>query len=138
MELSQYVQLCRKDWIKGFTSLPGETQEITIRRILEESRYGRCVYKCPEHDGVEYQSLELNMSSGIRAEIIMECNTDDPSRLTTIDCENAVILGDESTITVEYKDNKPSESYDFCWAKSMKLHAGADLLIIQEFIDTIP
>ena len=131
------LYLHRKDWIKGFTALPGETQEETILRILEGSRYGRCVYRCPEHDGVEFQSVELNMSSGIRAEIIMECNTDDTARLTTIDCDNAVIFGDEGTITVEYKDNTPAETYDFSWAKSMKLHAGADLLIIQEFLDAI-
>lgn len=131
------LYLRRKDWVKGFTSLPDETQEDTIHRMLEESRYGRCVYRCPEHDGVEFQTVELNMSSGIRAEIIMECNTEDTARLTTIDCENAVIFGDEGTIKVEYKDNRPAETYDFSWAKSMKLHAGADLLIIQEFLDAI-
>ena len=131
------LYLRRKDWVKGFTSLPDETQEDTIHRMLQESRYGRCVYRCPEHDGVEFQTVELNMSSGIRAEIIMECNTEDTARLTTIDCENAVIFGDEGTIKVEYKDNRPAETYDFSWAKSMKLHAGADLLIIQEFIDAI-
>ena len=127
----------RKDWIKGFTPEPGETQEETVHRMLAESRYGRCVYKCPEHDGFEFQSVTLNMSSGIKAEIIMECNTDETARLTTIDCENAVIFGDEGTIKVEYKDNTPAETYDFNWAKSMKLHAGADILIIQEFIDAI-
>lgn len=131
------LYLRRKDWIKGFTPLPGENQEDTIRRMLEDSRYGRCVYKCPEHDGVEFQSVELNISSGIKAKITMECNTDDTARLTTIDCENAVIFGDECTINIEYKDNTPAETYDFNWAKSMKLHAGADLLIIQEFIDAI-
>lgn len=95
------------------------------------------MYRCPEHDGVEFQSVELNMSSGIRAEITMECDTEDTARLTTIDCENAMIFGDECTITVEFKDKTTAETYDFNWAKSMKLHAGADLLIIQEFINAI-
>ena len=34
-------------------------------------------------------------------------------------------------------DNTPAETYEFNWAKSMKLHAGADILIIQEFINAI-
>ena len=131
------LYLRRKDWIKGFTRLSGETQEETIYRMLKESRYGRCVYKCPEHDGVEFQSVELNMSSGIRAEITMECNTEDTARLTTIDCENAMIFGDECTITVEFKDKTTAEAYDFSWARSMNLHAGADLMIIEEFINAI-
>lgn len=131
------LYLRRKDWIKGFSPLPGETQEETIRRMLEGSRYGRCIYRCPEHDGVEFQTVELNLSSGIRAEINMECNTVDTARLTTIDCENAVIFGEESTIKIEFKDQTPDETYDFSWAKSMSLHAGADLLIIQEFINAI-
>ena len=67
----------------------------------------------------------------------MECNTDDTARVTTIDCDNAVIFGDECTITIKFKDNTPAEEYDFSWAKSMKLHAGADLLKIQDFLDAI-
>ena len=127
----------RKDWIKGFTPLAGETQEETINRMLKESRYGRCVYRCLEHNCPELQSIELHMSSGIKAKVTMECNTDDTARVTTIDCDNAVIFGDECTITIKFKDNTPAEEYDFSWAKSMKLHAGADLLKIQDFLDAI-
>ena len=67
----------------------------------------------------------------------MECNTDETARLTVIDCENAVISGDENTIEVKYNDGSPSEVYDFQWTRFMELHAGADLLIVQEFIDAI-
>ena len=131
------LYLRRKDWIQGFIPQTGETLEDTIYRMLRESRYGRCVYGCPEHDAFEFQSVELNMSSGIMAEIMMECNTDESARLTTIDCENAVIFGDECTVTVRYKDERPEETYDFSWAMSKELHAGADLLIIEEFINAI-
>ena len=127
----------RRDWIKGFAPLSGESQEEMISRVLTKSRYGRCVYRCPENDVIDRQSVVLGMESGIKAEVIMECNTDETARLTVIDCEDAVISGDENTIEVKYKDGSQSEVYDFQWTKSLELHAGADLLIIQEFIEAI-
>ena len=127
----------RRDWIKGFSSLPGESQDEMIERILKESRYGRCVYKCPENDVIDRQSVALYLSSGIRADVIMECQTEETARLTVIECENAIISGDESSIEVKYKDGSPAEYYDFQWTRSLELHAGADLLIVKEFIEAI-
>lgn len=136
------LYLRRKDWIKGFSSLDNETEDETITRMLKESRYGRCVYKCPENDVVEHQTIRFATSSGIISEITMECNTVESARITTIECENAVIYGDENTIEVKYKEcvtqeKAATETYDYTWAKSMKLHAGADMVIVQEFIDAI-
>jgi predicted dehydrogenase len=127
----------RRDWIKGFTPMPGESQDEMIARVLKESRYGRCVYSCPEHDVIDRQSVVIDFASGIKAEVIMECNTDETARLTEIECENAVISGDESTIEVRFKNGSASESYDFHWTKSLELHAGADLLIVSEFLEAI-
>lgn len=128
----------RKDWIKGFISRPGESQDETITRMLDESRYGRCVYHCPENDVVDHQSMVIEMHSGICAEIIMECVRDDKGRHTIIECENAVITGDETYIDIVYKDSScPSERYDFRWTKGLSLHAGADLQIIKEFTEAI-
>ena len=127
----------RRDWIKGFAAMAGESQDEMIARILKESRYGRCVYRCPEHDVIDRQSVVLEMESGIRAEVIMECQTEETNRVTVVECENAVISGDECTIEIAYKDGTPSEVYDFSWTKSLELHAGADILIIKEFIEAI-
>ena len=68
----------------------------------------------------------------------MECVTDEKDRYTVIDCENAVIIGDESFIDVTYKNpSVPSERYDFEWTRGMSLHAGADIRIVKEFIESI-
>lgn len=132
------LYLRRKDWIKGFTPLPGESPDETILRMLNESRYGRCVYNCPENDVIDRESVVLEMHSGIRAEITMECDTDEKDRYTVIDCENAVITGDETFIDVVYKDEShPSVRYDFQWTRGLELHAGADMQIIREFIEAI-
>ena len=132
------LYLRRKDWIKGFIPQSGESQNDTILRMLKESRFGRCVYACPENDVIDRQSVVLEMSSGIKAEIIMECVTDEKDRYTIIDCENAVITGDESFIDVTYKNpSVPSERYDFEWTRGMSLHAGADIQIVKEFIQSI-
>ena len=151
------LYLRRRDWIKGFTAYPGETQDEMLMRILKESRYGRCAYDCPENDVIDRQSMTLELTSGITAEIIMECVTDEKDRLTVIECENAVISGDESCINVAFRtpsqaspaaplcvqapdspaDPAVQETYDFSWTRNKPFHAGADLLIIQEFLDAI-
>lgn len=132
------LYLRRKDWIKGFVAQPGETQEEMIVRMLDESRYGRCVYNCPENDVIDRQSVEMEMADGVKAEVIMECVTAAKDRYTVIECENAVITGDESFIDVTYKDSSnPQEKYDFQWTRGMEFHAGADHQVVKEFIDSI-
>ena len=132
------LYLRRRDWIKGFTPYPGETQDDMLMRILKESRYGRCVYDCPTNDVIDRQSMTLELSSGITAEIIMECVTDEKDRFTVIECENAVISGDESHIKVNFCESSAEpETYDFHWTRNKPFHAGADLLIIKEFLDAL-
>lgn len=127
----------RRDWIKGFAALPGESPDDMIGRMLRESRYGRCVYDCPENDVVDCQTVFLEMESGIKAEIMMECPTDETNRVTVIDCENAVIYGDETRIEIRYKDGRRTEEHDFRWTKSLGFHARADFRIMEEFISSI-
>jgi ribosomal protein L13 len=80
----------------------------------------------------------MQMADGVKAEVIMECVTDEKDRYTVIECENAVITGDESFIEVTYKDSSvPQEKYDFQWTRGMELHAGADHQVVKEFIDSI-
>ncbi len=132
------MHLRRKDWIKNFVAKPGESQDEIIIRMLDESRYGRCVYHCPENDVPSSHTLAIEMLSRIKAEIIMECITEDKGRHTVIECENAVITGDESFIDVAYKDaSRQDERYDFQWTRTLPLHAGADLQIVREFIEAI-
>jgi len=132
------LYLRRKDWIKGFVAKPGETQDEMIVRMLDTSRYGRCVYNCPENDVIDRQSVAMEMTDGVKAEVIMECVTDEKDRYTVIECENAVITGDESFIEVTYKaPSAPQEKYDFQWTRGMELHAGADHQVVKEFIDSI-
>ena len=132
------LYLRRKDWIKGFAAILGESQDDMIVRMLKESRYGRCVYDCPENDVIDRESITMVMHSGIKAEVIMECDTDEKDRYTVIECKNAVISGDETFIDVVYKDeSRPSERYDFQWTRGLSLHAGADMQIVKEFIEAI-
>lgn len=131
------LYLRRRDWIRGFTAMPGETQDDMICRVLRESRYGRCVYACPENDLPDRHKVTLEMKSGICAEVIMDCLTDATNRVTFIDCEHAVIYGDQDTIEVRYKDGSPTEKYDFRWAASLDYHAGADFSIVEDFLHAI-
>lgn len=131
------VYVRRKDWIKGFVPGPGETRDDAVARALKESRYGRCVYDCPTNDVIDRQVVTLDMKSGVKAEIIMECPTEDDHRSTRVECENAIIYGDERIITVEYRDGREKEVYDYSWTKGMDLHANADLHIVEDFVDAV-
>ena len=132
------LYLRRKDWIKNFVYLAGESQDEMLMRMLKESRYGRCVYRCSDNDVVDYQTVALDFSNGIKAEVKMECITHEKDRMTVVECENAIISGDESAIVVKYRDSLlQQEEYDFRWTRSKSFHAGADLLIVEEFIDSI-
>jgi hypothetical protein len=81
--------------------------------------------------------VEIEMDSGVKAEIVMECSTDQDNRITHIDFENAVIEGNEVEIKVVYKDGREPEIYDYSWAKGMDYHAGADMNIVEDFIEHI-
>ncbi len=131
------LYLRRKDWIKGFTALPGESQDDMLKRVLRDSRYGRCVFDCPENDVVDNHKVTLEMESGITAEIIMKSLTDNTNRETVIECENAVIHGDETVIEVRFKDNSGTETYDFGWTRSLGFHAEADFHIVKDFMEAI-
>lgn len=131
------LYLRRRDWIKGFIPYPDEEERDTILRMLSESRFGRCVYNCTDTDAVDRQTVVLEMESGIRSEIVMECITEEDNRLTEIQCENAVISGDETTIYVRFKDGREDESYDFSWTKSLGYHANADFHIIEDLITAV-
>ena len=117
--------------------LQNKTSQDSAIRLLNESRYGRCVYHCPENDVTSHQCVNLEMTSGIKAGITMDCTSEESNRITVIKCENAIISGDESVIEVTYRNGQPTETYDFEWAKKLKFHAGADLLIIKEFIEAV-
>lgn len=127
----------RRDWIRNFLPLPGEDCDQMIMRMLKDSRYGRCVFRCPENEVVDRQCVTLEMSSGTKAEIIMECITEKTNRETVLDCENAVIYGDEDFIEVTFKDGRPSQKYDFRWTKDLGFHAEADFLIVDDFLKSI-
>lgn len=131
------LYLRRKDWVRGFDMLPGENQEEAIIRILKESRYGRCVYDCPKNDVIDSHTVSLEMESGVSATIMMKCLTENTNRETIIDCENAVIRGDETVIEVKFKDGSEPEMYDFGWTKALGFHAEADFNIVKDFIETI-
>ena len=45
--------------------------------MLDESRYERCVYVCPENDVIDRQSVVMEMTDDVKAEVIMECVTDE-------------------------------------------------------------
>lgn len=131
------LYLRRRDWVGGFDVLPGESQEDMIRRILSDSRYGRCAYHCPGNDVVDEHVVRLDMASGVSATITMRSLTENTNRETLIECGNAVIRGDETVIEVSFKDGSEPETYDFSWANALGFHAEADFHIVRDFMESI-
>lgn len=131
------LYLRRRDWTGGFLPRAGESLDDAVLRELKEGRYGRCVYLCDGNVAVEKQTVSLKTRSGIKATVTMDSLTENDNRVTLIECENAVISGDESSITVTYRDGRLPESYDFSWCRGSRLHANADMAIVDDFIDAV-
>ena len=131
------LYLRRKDWIGGFDTRPDESQDAMIARILRDSRYGRCAYRCPENGVEDCHVVLLEMESGVSARVTMNCITEKTDRETVIDCEKAVIHGNESVIELAYKDGSGKEVFDFRWTGSLGFHAEADFHIVKDFMEAI-
>lgn len=126
----------RREWIANFDVLEGETVDNSIERQLRQGRFGRCVFDC-DNRGVDHQVLAMEMDNGVTVNMSMDCMTVDDGRVTHICMTGGEVHGDERHITVRYFDGHATETYDFTDISQQPFHAGADLKIVEEFINAL-
>lgn len=126
----------RRDWIKNFDVHDGETIDDAIERELATGIYGRCVYHC-DNNVADHQVVALEMENGTTISFAVDAFTLDDFRGTHIKMTHGEIDGDESTLRVRRFRGGVETVYDFSDICKQPFHAGADLAIVEDFIDSI-
>ncbi|WP_295935931.1 Gfo/Idh/MocA family oxidoreductase [uncultured Alistipes sp.] len=126
----------RKDWVANFDVVPGSTLDQTILEELRTGQYGRCVYRC-DNDVVDHQLLAMEMSDRMTISLSMEMFTGDDFRKTHIRLTGGEIDGDEHTLRVRKFRGRYERVYDFSELVGQPFHAGADLMLIEDFIRAV-
>lgn len=126
----------RHDWISNFDFTPPATLDQAIEQQLVSGPYGRCVYHC-DNNVVDRQVVAMEMESGATIDMALDLFTTDCRRSTRISLTNGEITGNELSITVSTFRPRSTEIFDFSDIASRPFHAGADLLVVDNFINAI-
>lgn len=126
----------RHDWISNFDIPDGWTLDEVIQRELREGRYGRCVFRC-DNDVVDHQIISMEMENEITISFSMDAFTLGDQRETHIRLTHGEIDGDERTLRVQTFRGHKERIYDFSSILGTPFHAGADLNLIEEFVEVL-
>ena len=103
---------------------------------LRMGKFGRCVYHC-DNDVVDHQVLSMIMENDVTVNMSMDFFTLEDHRITHVCLTHGEIYGDESRITVNDFRTRTSRIYDFSGLEGKPFHAGADIEIIRDFVNTL-
>ena len=126
----------RRDWIANFDVPQGKNIDEVIEEELEQGLYGRCIYHC-DNDVVDHQIVSMEMESEVTINFSMDIFTLEDHRATQICLTEGEIEGDESQIKVRRFRGGEETIYDFSDIKHKPFHAGADLDLMNDFIEAI-
>lgn len=126
----------RKEWIRNFDVPEGRTIDDVIDEELRSGRFGRCVHHC-DNDVVDNQILNMELENGTLISFVVNAFTRNDFRGTHIKLTHGEIDGNETTLRVRrFRDNE-EQVFDFSDLCSQPFHAGADLNIVEEFVNSI-
>lgn len=126
----------RRQWINNFDVREGQTIEDVIQHQLHHGEYGRCVYHC-DNDVVDNQVLTMQMTDGSLITLCMDAFTHRDGRSTDIKMTDGEILSDGKKIIVTDFANRRCDIIDFTEVSKQPFHAGADLKLVENFIDAV-
>ena len=126
----------RRQWIKNFDIPEGSTIEDVIMKQLREGEFGRCVYHC-DNDVVDNQVLTMQMTDGSLITVCMDIFTQRDGRRTDIKMTHGEIISDGKKILVTDFRDRRCDVFDFTAEASQPFHAGADLRLVETFLNTI-
>lgn len=114
----------------------GSTIEEVIDKELASGPYGRCVYHC-DNDVADHQVLNMELENQTTISFVANAFTLDDFRSTHIKMTYGEIDGDETTLRVRKFRGGEVQVFDFSDLIGKPFHAGADLNIIDDFLDAI-
>lgn len=128
------LYLRRDDWNRSFDIREGETREDSIIREMNEGRFGRCVYCC-DNDVVDFQTVEMVTDDGCKVSMTIDGLTSEDSRITRFIFENGEVYADGRIVKVI--SDGVDHVYDMSNLCCMPLHAGADHMIVEDFLESV-
>ena len=126
----------RRDWISNFDVPEGSTLDEVLLRELRTGSYGRCVFRC-DNDVVDHQIVSMEMDNEITISFSMDTFTLGDQRETHIRLTRGEIDGDERTPASVGSGAGRNGFFDFSDILGTPFHAGADLNLIEDFVDTL-
>lgn len=126
----------RRDWISNFDVPEGSSLDEVIRRELREGPYGRCVFRC-DNNVVDHQIVSMEMENDVTISFAMDSFTLGDQRETHIRLTHGEIDGDERTLRVKSFRGRKELVYDFSPILGTPFHAGADLNLIEDFVEAL-
>lgn len=126
----------RHEWITNFDVPEGKTIDDVIEEELASGQYGKCVYHC-DNNVVDHQVVAMEMENGVTVSLSMDCFTLHDDRKTHVCLSHGEIYGNEKQIEVYHFSNGEREVYDFSEDHSTPFHAGADLKLVEDFINAL-
>ncbi|MDE6587743.1 MAG: Gfo/Idh/MocA family oxidoreductase [Paramuribaculum sp.] len=126
----------RGEWTRNFIPAPGETIAQVIDRQLREGPFGRCVYRC-DNDVVDNQVVTMQMTDGMLVTLSVNFFTQRDCRDTDIKLTGGEISCDGVTLRARDFKSRRTTTYDFSHLAKMKYHGGADMALINDFVDAV-
>ena len=120
----------RQAWVDGFDVPEGKTLEEVIGEELATGRYGRCVYHC-DNDVNDRQEVRILLDNGIRVRMCLDGVSLDEGRRT-------VIVGTKGRLRAQGTALEVNDRVeDFSSYLDIPFHAGADRLLVEDFIESL-
>ena len=123
----------KRTWLHHF-DLPDDpaAHGPAILKYLEESDYGRCVYRM-DNDQCDHYTMNLLFESGVTATFNMEAFTSYEGRRTRVMGSMGDIVGDMTSFT--YTDFRTGESQ--VWEHGSDTHGGGDWRLVSDFLAAV-
>lgn len=126
----------RKEWIRNFDVPEGSCIDEVIDGELRKGVFGRCVYHC-DNDVADHQIVNMELENHTTISFVVNAFTRNDFRGTHIKMTKGEIDGNETTLcTCKFRGNEETV-YDFSDLCNQPFHAGADLNIVEEFVNSI-
>ena len=126
----------RKQWVRNFDVPEGKTLDEVLDVELERGAFGRCVYHC-DNDVVDHQVVNMELENETVISFAVNAFTRNDFRGTHIKMTHGEIDGNETILRVRKFRGGEEKVYDFSDLCGQPFHAGADLNIVEEFVNNI-
>ena len=126
----------RKQWISNFDVPQGLTIDDVIDEELRSGKFGRCVYHC-NNDVADHQVVNMELENETTISFVANAFTLNDFRGTHIKMTHGEIDGNETTLRVRKFRGGEEQVYDFSDLCTQPFHAGADLNIVEAFVNSI-